>query len=197
MHQLDRADKKWIAMMFVVFIVVSAITKFPFILALLFALFMAIRDPKHKALPKKVKPVIHEGEVKFVAAPKKRILEGVGQIEWITDPRQLEHGRAWNSQQIASAEASLLYCDPREWLLEGEKRALREAEPKNEIMLEYILQTLVPDKPQPNPDDTTYNLEMDGQIIGSYSKGGIVVEGDGVEIVSCKRPRVSYGGGVK
>ena len=80
--------------------------------------------------PKTKRQVTARGRQK-IDPPKMVNIPGVGQIEWITDPRQLEAGELLGVQELRAAEKLLLDTDPREWRKMGEKVVDDEQEELN------------------------------------------------------------------
>jgi hypothetical protein len=65
---------------------------------------------------------------KAIETPAKKFIPGVGVVDWITDPRQLESPKVWNPDTIKRMEIELLDTDCREWRKEGEKVIIAEQE---------------------------------------------------------------------
>ena len=65
---------------------------------------------------------------KAVEAPKVVKIDGVGEVQWVTDPRQLDDKRMWSARELKRMEDQLLDCSTDEWRKEGEKVVLDELE---------------------------------------------------------------------
>lgn len=71
-------------------------------------------------------------------SPKVVKIDGVGEIEWITDIRQLDHKRLLGVQGIKKLEDEVLRCAPSEWITMGEKVAVSEEEAANKPEPSYM-----------------------------------------------------------
>ena len=77
-----------------------------------------------------------EGAIAIESKPKKKALgspkivkiDGVGEVQWITDPSQLETQRIWSARELKRMEDQLLDRSTDEWRKEGEKVVLDELE---------------------------------------------------------------------
>lgn len=88
-----------------------------FVLMTMVVVFATVKIPNH---PKK----------KAVGPPKVVKIPGVGSIEWVTDPSQLDHKRLLDGRGIKNLEAEVL-CSPSEWIEMGEKVVIAEEEAAN------------------------------------------------------------------
>lgn len=102
-----------------VVIFLALLTKAPFFLMI--ALVFVIATTTHLATGRPKREVTRGEKPKVVK------IAGVGEVEWITDPRQLEAGRLLSVKDLKKLESEVL-CSPSEWIEQGERVATSEDE---------------------------------------------------------------------
>lgn len=207
---MTKTEKAQIAIILIIFLFLIIVSKFP-LLPLAIVAVLIVHHPTIRLKRASKKPSISQKIYLNI--------DGVpGKVEMVTNPLDLEAGRALSFKEIKALEAQVLHCSPGVWREEGEKVALNEEslgqawvdqEAKRSRTAEYgrnpyaeaVMQAATSvlglgASVEPAEEMTTPSFEQPLKVFPAphYSPGGIVL-GPGATIVP--RPGVSYGGGVK
>jgi hypothetical protein len=110
---------------FILLVLVAIILKAPALMMLVVVASVIVAAASIVSIPNRAK------RQSAIGPPKVVNIDGVGEVEWITDPSQLDHKQLLGLRGLRELELEVLRSSPADWIEQGEKVAVSEEEVAN------------------------------------------------------------------